>query len=129
MIRKKETNNSKTFRRYVGDKGESVACEVLRENGFTVLQRNYAVHNIGEIDIIAEKAKDIYIFEVRTRMNIGTYPDSAESVTRTKRSKVIRTAERYISENDLYDRNIVFEVIKVTSDAQGNILRTEFIPF
>ena len=128
MNRKNETNNGKTFRRYVGDKGEMRACEILRENGFTILQRNYAVHNVGEIDIIAEKNKDIYIFEVRTRMNIGTYPDSAESVTGNKRSKIIRTAERYISENSLYDRNIVFEVIKVTSDAQGNILRTEFIP-
>ena len=46
-----------------------------------------------------------------------------------KRNRVIRTAERFIDENGLYDKNIVFEVIRVTHDAQGNILRIDFVPF
>ena len=94
-----------------------------------ILRRNYAVHNVGEIDIIAEKDGDIHIFEVRTRRNIGYYPDSAESVIARKRNRVIKTAERFISESGLYDKNVVFEVIRVTHDAEGNILHIDFVPF
>lgn len=121
--------NDKTFKKYIGTKGEDAAAGLLRDKGFNILRRNYSVHNVGEIDIIAEKDGDIHIFEVRTRRNAGRYPDSAESVIYSKRMKVIRTAERYIEENKLYDRNVVFEVIKVTHDRSGNILNIDFVPF
>ncbi|MBR3341985.1 MAG: YraN family protein [Clostridiales bacterium] len=119
----------KTFRQYVGARGEDAAAGLLRDKGYNILRRNYAVHNVGELDIIAEKDGDIHIFEVRTRRNIGYYPDSAESVINSKRKKVMMTAERYIDENDLYGKNVVFEVIMVTHDEQGNIQRIDFVPF
>lgn len=119
----------KRFKQYIGMKGEEAAAGLLKDKGYNILRRNYAVHNVGELDIIAEKDGDIHIFEVRTRRNIGTYPDSAESVMSKKRSRVMRTAERFVNENGLFDRNIVFEVIKVTHDAQGNILKIDFVPF
>ena len=122
-------DENKTFKQYIGTKGEDAAAGLLKDKGFNILRRNYAVHNVGEIDIIAEKDEEIHIFEVRTRRNIGYYPDSAESVVLRKRNKVIKTAERFINENDLYGRNVVFEVIMVTHDAQGNILRIDFVPF
>ncbi len=123
------TASSKTFRQYIGNLGEDAAVTALQQRGFTILARNYSVHNVGEIDIIAGKDNDVYIFEVRTRLNRGSYPNSEESVTASKRKKVTRTAERYIAENDLYERNVVFEVIKVTHDAHGNIQSVELIPF
>ena len=122
-------NKQKPFKQYIGTKGEDAAAGLLRDRGFIILRRNYAVHNVGEIDIIAEKDSEIHIFEVRTRRNIGSYPDSAESVIRKKRIKVMKTAERFIAEKGLYDRNVVFEVIMVTHDAQGNIQRIDFVPF
>ena len=122
-------NRDKRFKQYVGMKGEEAAAGLLKDKGYNILRRNYAVHNVGELDIIAEKDGDIHIFEVRTRRNIGAYPDSAESVISKKRSRVMRTAERFVNENGLFDRNIVFEVIKVTHDAQGNILKIDFVPF
>ena len=122
-------NTNKTFKQYIGTKGEDAAAGLLRDKGYNILRRNYSVHNVGEIDIIAEKGGDIHVFEVRTRRNIGEYPDSAESVVNRKRNRVIRTVERFIDENGLYDKNIVFEVIRVTHDEQGNILRIDFVPF
>ena len=41
----------------------------------------------------------------------------------------MKTAEYYVLENDLYDRNLIFEVVMVTHDKQGNILRIDFVPF
>ena len=122
-------NKDKRFKQYVGTKGEDAAAGLLKDKGYNILRRNYSVHNVGEIDIIAEKDGDIHIFEVRTRRNLGRFPDSAESVMQKKRNRVMRTAERFVNENDLFDRNIVFEVIRVTHDAQGNILSIDFVPF
>ena len=118
-----------TYRQLIGTKGEESAEKLLEENGFRILKRNYSVHNVGEIDIIAEKDLEIHIIEVRTRLNTGYYPDSAESVTGAKRNRVIKTAERFIMENDLYDRDVVFEVCRVTHDKQGNIQGIDFVPF
>ena len=122
-------NSAKTIKQIIGSKGEDAAVKALESKGFAILKRNYSVHNVGEIDIIAEKESDIYVFEVRTRLNRGPFPDSAESVIRSKRNKVMRTAARFIDEQGYYDRNIIFEVIKVTHDEQGNVLEVEFVPF
>ena len=119
----------RTYRQYIGAKAEEFAQKHLTDKGFKILRRNYSVHNVGEIDIIAEKGDDIHIVEVRTRLNIGYYPDSAESVVRAKRNRVIRTAEHFVMENGLYDKNLVFEVAMVTHDKQGNIQRVDFVPF
>ena len=122
-------NSAKTIKQIIGSKGEDAAVKALESKGFAILKRNYSVHNVGEIDIIAEKESDIYVFEVRTRLNRGPFPDSAESVILSKRNKVMRTAARFIDEQGYYDRNIIFEVIKVTHDEQGNVLEVEFVPF
>ena len=118
-----------TYRQFIGAKGEESAVKLLEDNGFTILKRNYSVHNVGEIDIIAGKGQDIHIVEVRTRLNAGYYPDSVESVAGAKRKRIMRTAEHFIMANDLYDRNIVFEICMVTHDRRGNIERTELVPF
>lgn len=121
--------NDRGYRNELGVRGEDAAAEAVRERGMVILKRNYAVHNVGELDIVAEQNGEIHIFEVRARLNIGTYPESEESVGRDKQRKVMRTAECFIDEEGLYDRNVVFEVIKVTHDEQGNILGIEFVPF
>ena len=122
-------NSAKTIKQIIGSKGEDAAVKALESMVFAILKRNFSVHNVGEIDIIAEKESDIYVFEVRARLNRGPFPDSAESVIRSKRNKVMRTAARFIDEQGYFDRNIIFEVIKVTHDEQGNILEVEFVPF
>ena len=121
--------NRKTLKQFIGDSGEEASVKMLESEGYKILRRNYAIHNVGEIDIIAEKDGEIHICEVRTRLNIGSYPDSTESVTRSKRNKVMRTAEFFVAENNLYDKNLVFEVVRVTHDKQGNIRRIDCVPF
>lgn len=118
-----------TYRQFLGNKGENQAVKLLADKGFIILRRNYRVHNVGEIDIIAEKDNDIHIIEVRARLNLGYYPDSVESVAGAKMNKVIRTAEHFVMENRLYDKNVVFEICMVTHDKQGNIQRIDFVPF
>lgn len=51
----------------IGELGEEVACDYLKDNGYNVLQRNYW-KPWGEIDIIAKQKKTglLVFFEVKT---------------------------------------------------------------
>lgn len=49
----------------IGEFGETLACEYLSNNSFTIIDRNY-YQKIGEIDIVARKDKKIHFIEVKT---------------------------------------------------------------
>lgn len=54
-------------KRKFGDLGENEAEYYLYKNGYKILDRNYRIKNIGEIDIVGEKSGKITFFEVKTR--------------------------------------------------------------
>ena len=74
--------------------GESFVCEYLRKNRCRILVRNYTKRG-GEIDIIAENQQYILFVEVKQRGE-GSFTGAAESVTFSKRQKIIRTAEIFL---------------------------------
>ena len=54
-----------TQKQVVGRAGEDCACEYLRKNGYTIVDRNY-LRKWGEIDIVAKKGGHIHFVEVKT---------------------------------------------------------------
>lgn len=54
-------------KRKFGDIGEHEAEEFLLKSGYRILDRNYRMKNIGEIDLIGERDGKIFFFEVKTR--------------------------------------------------------------
>ncbi len=50
----------------IGTIGESLASRYLKEHGFDILLRNYAISGVGEIDILAYKDETLYFVEVKT---------------------------------------------------------------
>ena len=98
----------KTEKRKKGDKGEEVAFLYLKNNGYKILDRNYE-NRFGEIDIIAQKDKEIIFVEVKTRRVEGDkiegddelYPE--RNVDWKKQGKLIRAAEYYLIENKYPD--------------------------
>ena len=121
--------DKRTAKRKTGDNGEEAVIRLMTKHGFTLLCRNFEVHNVGELDCVFTKNEDIYVVEVRSRQNRGYYPSSAETVDYRKRLKIERTTERLISRYRLFDRNIVFLVAQVTHDSSGMIKNIELIPF
>lgn len=83
----------------VGDEGEVLACQILRNKGYKILERNYR-SRFGEIDIIAEIGKVIVMVEVKHRKDMG-YGLPQEAVTISKLRKIKKTAEFYLFEKDL----------------------------
>ena len=124
------TNEDKrTTKRKTGDKAEDAVIQMMTNNGYTLICRNFEVHNVGELDCVFGKAGDVYVIEVRSRHNRGYYPSSAETVDFRKRRKIERTTQYLISRYGLFDRNIIFQVAQVTHDESGMIKNIELIPF
>lgn len=93
-----------------GDKGEEAASRYLIDKGYEIIARNY-YSGYGEIDIIAKHISTIIFVEVKLRKN-SNYGAGYESVTASKRDKLIKTAEIYIAENGL-DGTARFDVISI----------------
>jgi putative endonuclease len=121
--------DNRTTKRIIGDNAEEAVVRMMLNDGYSLLCRNFEIHNVGELDCVFMKDRDVFIVEVRTRRNLGNYPSSSETVDFRKRRKIEMTAQYLISRYDLYDRNIVFLVAQVTHDASGMLKNIELIPF
>lgn len=121
--------DNRTTKRIIGDNAEEAVVRMMLNDGYSLLCRNFEIHNVGELDCVFMKDRDVFIVEVRTRRNLGNYPSSSETVDFRKRRKIEMTAQYLISRYDLYDRNIVFLVAQVTHDASGMFKNIELIPF
>lgn len=97
--------------RMIGKAGEDTAVLFLSEKGYNIIKRNYA-HRFGEIDIIAKNNEYLVFVEVKYRKNIKNgYP--REAVNSKKQEKIRNTALAYISENNISDIAMRFDVIEI----------------
>ena len=112
-----------------GNLAEDHIVRIFRSRGYRILCRNYTVHNVGELDIVFIKKDTVYVTEVRARKHVPGFPTPAESVTRSKRQKILKTTKYLINEFKLYDKNIYFLIGQVTLDEAGLVQNVEFIPF
>lgn len=51
----------------LGRRGEDIACEYLRGKGYAILARNWRSGRTGELDIVAQRGRQIVVVEVKTR--------------------------------------------------------------
>jgi len=108
-----------------GREAEDLACRFLRKRGARILERNYRCR-LGEIDIIAQWADYLVFVEVRYRRS-SRYGSGAETVTRRKQERVIRTAQFYLgSRSAARDKPARFDVISIT--ARGSEHEIQWIP-
>ena len=54
-------------KRQFGDIGEREAEIFLTQKGYRILDRNYRIKNLGEIDLVGERRGKLFFFEVKTR--------------------------------------------------------------
>ena len=98
-------------RQHTGRTGEEIACDFLKEQGYSIVERNYR-SRIGEIDIVAEHREYLVFCEVRTRKNrTGLHPSL--SVTAKKIEKLRIWGEHYLSPKSLMHLQTRFDVIAV----------------
>lgn len=104
-------------KRSVGFVWEERAAEYLRDNGITILDKNYKVYRRGEIDLIGtDKSGTLIFFEVKYRKN-GNLGMAGEAVTFAKKKSICQAADYYRARMGVeYGASIRFDVVGITSD-------------
>jgi putative endonuclease len=82
-----------TDRQRLGSAAAERAVQLLRQAGYDIVARNFRCR-MGELDIIARRAGQLIIAEVRLRSSDG-FGGPAASITAAKRERIVRAA-RYL---------------------------------
>ncbi len=77
-----------------GRMAEDYVAKYLSQRGCEILARNYTIRG-GEIDLIVRDGGCVAFVEVKARGSSSLYAPR-EAVTKTKRMRLIRTAEEYL---------------------------------
>ena len=124
-------------KRKFGDIGEKEAEEFLVKSGYKILDRNYRVKNIGEIDLIAEKSNKLIFIEVKTRdaKHETSFPIGF-SINEKKKRNLKRICQIYligrgISPNKNWQVDAVFVLVDLKMNSHSiehleNILWEEY---
>lgn len=113
------------FRRKLdeGNRGEEIACEYLKDNGFDIIDRNFRIRG-GEIDIIATKNNILIFVEVKTRTS-AQFGTGFEAITPWKLKALIRATQFYkISHKNLPDEMRI-DAISVLLASDDNLIDLE----
>ncbi len=81
----------------VGAWGEQLAAEYLRKKGYKIVASGYRCR-YGEIDLVAQKRKNLAFVEVKLRKS-DKFAEASEHVDYYKQKKLRATAALYLSQN------------------------------
>ena len=100
--------------REIGNKYEDKSVETLVREAYKILERNYQ-NRFGEIDIIAEKNKELVFIEVKYRKT-SKFGYGYEAVDRRKIMKILKLANYYIQLKKYQDYKIRFDCMSYLGD-------------
>ncbi|MEK7815495.1 MAG: YraN family protein [Pseudomonadota bacterium] len=110
-----------------GREAEDAACAHLRQNGLTLLARNYR-SPWGEIDLVMQDGDGLVFVEVRYRARTD-FGAPAETVDGGKQSRLRATAEHYLQHTRGASRKPCrFDIVAIAGGADGGLhwLRNAF---
>lgn len=96
----------------IGKRGELLAVDFLKKNGYKILENNFRCR-YGEIDIIAMEGKGIAFVEVKTKTNDAFGPPKT-AVDLRKQRQLSKAALAYLTQNKLTNHPARFDVVGVT---------------
>ena len=106
------------LKRDIGNKGEDIAVKHLKKKGYKIIERNFNVPGMGEIDIVAKNKEYLVFVEVRLRKNT-LHGSGAETVDIFKQKKLIKAALMYMKANSLMNVPVRFDVASITGNPEG----------
>lgn len=108
----------------LGKFGEGKACEFLKDEGYTIIERNFKTR-FGEIDIIAKENNCLAFIEVKTRSNLN-FGLPEEAITQAKRAHLIKSAYNYLASNKSRYDSLRFDVVSVLPDGKIELIKEAF---
>lgn len=95
-----------------GSEAEAVAAKYLQRAKCRIIEKNYLC-KAGEIDLIVMDGNTLVFVEVRYRANTAR-GSGAQSVTRTKIQRIVRTASHYLMTHSTFRGHACrFDVISI----------------
>jgi len=101
-------------RKEIGKRGENVAAQYLRKQGYKIVERNFRC-TLGEMDIIAFDGDSLCFIEVKT-LSSKNYGPPEIAVDIKKQRKLSKVALSYLNRNHLHEMKARFDVVAVTLD-------------
>lgn len=107
------------LRKLLGRTGEDLAAKHLTEQGYVILERNYAAPQ-GELDLIALDGDTLVFVEVKTRSsNAFGAPELA--VDRRKQERMVKAALGYLKHKKLHQMPCRFDVVAIGGADGGSL--------
>jgi len=103
----------------LGQKGEEMAADHLKINGYKILFRNWKWGK-HEIDIIAENKDYIVFVEVKTR-TYDSLMDPAAAITNEKQKSIIYAADGYIKKYNI-NKESRFDVVTILKKDESYLI-------
>lgn len=103
----------------LGKRGEELAVQLLEDDGWTIIDRNFRVRS-GEIDLVAQRWEEhlrgmrrcLAFVEVKTRrLRKGTRPE--HQITWSKRRRLTRLARIYLKIKGFERTRARFDVVAI----------------
>ncbi len=98
----------------VGKFGESLATKYLENSGYQIIETN-THKRFGEIDIVAQNNGKTIFCEVKTRTS-DRFGSAVESLTYTKKKRILRMVRFYCLKNRIPEANIRADFIAIQID-------------
>jgi putative endonuclease len=112
-LRRENAREDTTEKAKVGREGEEAAYWHLRENGMTMVARNYRPEGLrGEIDLIGWEGETLVFIEVKTRSSSEIQVPEA-AVDRDKERTVKAAARQYVHEARQHKAPLRFDIVSV----------------
>ena len=115
-----------TARSLLGERGEGMARAYLKSKGYELVTNNFRCPQ-GEVDIIAKDGPCLVFVEVRTRRRVSWYGTPQESISKSKRQKLIATAETYLQSIPSAPEDWRIDVIAIRLDKKGSVWPVDHI--
>lgn len=107
----------------LGREGEAAARAHLERSGLRFVRANYRCRG-GEIDLIMRDRHETVFVEVRRRASGSTFGDGIDSVTATKRRRLVRAALHYLQRHG--EQPCRFDVVGLDERLQARWIRDAF---
>lgn len=102
----------------LGTRGEKLACQFLRRNGYKILYRNFRGRTGGEIDIVCRDRDTLVFVEVKTRTR-EDFGRPFETIRSDQRRHISRGALAWLRMLDDPDILFRFDVVEVVMKDEG----------
>lgn len=104
-------------RNLLGAWGESITADYYRKKGYEICAANFRTRQ-GEIDLIVKNKTCLVFVEVKTRSE-NSIDSPGASVTPLKQKRIILAAGQYLSQCQLSDPPVRFDVVEIIKTHSG----------